>query len=475
MDNACTTEELLGDLDDRDEVLRLLREQLSATPAGLEDWLHPAVDDIPADSVPGGLIDDSVDTALRAIETLVIDQHAQLDGAGLQRLAIGVEKVRRSAEAAAVAVAERVDATNPFRTDGFFTGKNWLRHRLQLSKVDAFRRVQMARMQPRFPEWTEAAVAGEVGISQTMLMAQIAANPRLPGDQLRQRAPELLDDAINLQYEEFKAKALRWESLADPQGAADKVTRTNERRHALMNGRDQGGWALTARFDEIGGAEFNNVFAHYTQAEFEADWAEAVRLLGEGNVTPNDLRRTDLQRRADALVAMARAAAACPPGAMRPVPVLNVEIDYLTFEILMKGEQVPESRFRDVVCRTPDGRELDLSEAAGLVFWAEIRRVLLDGAGLVINYGRRRRCFTGAAREAALLSAKGCIWPGCPVPPGRCEVDHARSWQNGGGTDQDNGDPLCRGHNLLKEHGYRVRRDGHGAWHIYHPDGREII
>ena len=76
------------------------------------------------------------------------------------------------------------------------------------------------------------------------------------------------------------------------------------------------------------------MWAHYCQAEFEADWAEAVERLGEGNVTAADLQRTDRQRGADALVAMARAAAACPPAGMRPVPELNILIDHLSLEAL---------------------------------------------------------------------------------------------------------------------------------------------
>jgi hypothetical protein len=137
---------------------------------------------------------------------------------------------------------------------------------------------------------------------------------------------------------------------------------------------------------------------------------------------------------------------------------------------------VPDSRYRDVVCRTAGGHELDLSEAAGMVLWAEVRRVVVDtDKGHVINYGRKQRLFRGASRKAALLGQMCCIWPGCNVPIRRCEADHARSWAHDHGrTDQDNADGLCKGHNWLKEHRYRVHRDNHGHWHIHHPDGHEI-
>lgn len=90
------------------------------------------------------LIDDAVRQAMRAVQALIVDHGARLDAAALEDLAVGVERVRRCAEAAAVAVAERVDATNPYRADGFFSGKAWLRHRLQLTKSEAYRRVRWA-------------------------------------------------------------------------------------------------------------------------------------------------------------------------------------------------------------------------------------------------------------------------------------------------------------------------------------------
>ena len=342
---------------------------------------------------------------------------------------LGLNRVRRAAEAANVAVAERVVATNPFRGDGFLTGKNWLAHRLQLSKREAFHRCQMARMHPRLVVWSEAFVDGLVGVEQTSLMAQIAANPRVPTDVLLGREAELLFDAMSLPYEEFKRRALRWQALVDTDGAADAAERLRNQRSATMTEPDTGGWELRARFDDLSGAEFCEVWAHYCQAEFEADWAEAVERLGEGNVTAADLQRTDRQRGADALVAMARAAAACPPAGMRPVPELNILIDHLSLEALLRGDQVPEPRFREVVCRTASGHELDLSETASTVLWAEVRRVVTDAdKGHVINYGRKQRLFRGASRKAALLRQMCCIWPGCNVPIRRCEADHARSW-----------------------------------------------
>ena len=106
---------------------------------------------------------------------------------------------------------------------------------------------------------------------------------------------------------------------------------------------------------------------------------------------------------------------------------------------------------------------------------AQVRRVVYDAKGVVIDLGRRQRLFTGASREAVMLLATVCAWVGCDQKAEWCQADHSISWKAHGCTVPRNGGPLCQRHNLLKEHGYRVCRDEHGHWHTYHPDGHEIL
>lgn len=66
-------------------------------------------------------------------------------------------------------------------------------------------------------------------------------------------------------------------------------------------------------------------------AELEADRVEAIETYGPG-ATPDQYRRTPLQRRSDALVAIFRMAAAAPSDVPVPEPVVNVVIDAETLE-----------------------------------------------------------------------------------------------------------------------------------------------
>lgn len=388
--------------------------------------------------------------------------------------AMGVERLRRQIDGVGVAVADHVDAARPFVGHGFFTAKAWLKHTLQLSGAEAHARVQEARLRRVAKVWNNALAAGLVGVAQTRVMARIAANPRIAPDVLVDGVWNLMADAMDVSFEEFERLALTWEALADPIGAVERAERNRVRRVAVMRQMSEGGWELHARFDDVGGPEFLEMFCHDVDREFERDWAAAVAVLGEGNVDVGTLRRSEAQRRADALVEMARAAAACPPDAPRPLPMVNFVLDERTAAAGADNELLDPAGYRNVVSRTDRGDRVDPAAIIGVSMWALIRRVVIDADSVVIDLGRTSRLFTGFAREAVMLLEAVCVWPGCDHPHSWCHADHLTSWSTRGPTSPDNGAPLCPRHNYLKETGFRIERDDHGRWHIITPDGTDI-
>jgi hypothetical protein len=396
------------------------------------------------------------------------------DAATITAWATGVEQLRRQADAATIAVADHVDAAGPFRDQGFFTAKAWLKHRLQLSGSEAYGRLQAAKLRRAVAQWNNALGAGQVGVAQTRLMARIAANPRIDPDVLADGVRQLMIDAMDVSYVEFERRALTFEALADPIGAAEQAERNQQRRSALMRQAPDGGWDLHARFDDVGGVEFLEIFSWYTDREFRRDWNEATRRLGDGNVDVTKLRRTEPQRRCDALLEMARAAAACPPDRQRPLPTVNYLLDEHTAAAVADNDLLDPSHYRDVTARTSRGHRVDPTAIIGVSMWSLIRRVVTDAQGVVIDMGRTTRLFTGAAREAVMLLEPTCIWPGCDQPHTWCHADHLTSWSTRGPTNPDNGGPLCPRHNYLKETGFTVSRGDDGHWHITGPDGTQI-
>jgi hypothetical protein len=402
-----------------------------------------------------------------------------LDPTGFDRATItawasGVEQLRRQAHAAAIAVADHVDTAQPFRDLVFFTAKAWLQHQLQLPSVEAFALVQQARLRRAVRVWNNALAAGQVGVAQTRLMAHIAANPRIEPEVLTRGVWELLVDAMDLPYVEFERRARVFEMLADPDGAAEKLERNARRRVANIHPNADGSWRFNALLDDVGGPEFLEIFTWFVDREFRIDWNHAISVLGEGNVDVNNLRRTEPQRRADALLAMARAAAACPPDRSRPLPTVNFLLDDTTAAAIADGSPLDPANYRNVVARTDRGHAVNPTAIIGVSLWALIRRVVTNAKGTVIDLGRTQRLFTGSARDAVMLLEPTCLWPGCDHPHSWCHADHTTSWSERGPTNSDNGAPLCARHNYLKELGFTIYRDDHGHWHITAPDGTQI-
>ncbi len=212
------------------------------------------------------------------------------DAATVAAWATGVEQLRRQGHAAAIAVADHLDAARPFRDLGFFTAKSWMKHHLQLSGSEAHGRVQEARLRRAVTVWNNALAAGQLGVAQTRLMARIAANPRIEPDVLTRGVWQLMVDAMDCSYVEFERRALTWEALADPLGAAEKLERNRQRRTASVHQNADGSWNLNAVFDDVGGPEFLEIFCWFVDREFDRDWKEATRRLGEGNVDVSKLQ-----------------------------------------------------------------------------------------------------------------------------------------------------------------------------------------
>src|SRR5205085_6393835 len=89
-------------------------------------------------------------------------------------------------------------------------------------------------------------------------------------------------------------------------------------------------WFLDGVLDPISGEVVRRALEAIEEELFRADWAEAKARVGDG-VCGADLARSPAQRRADALVEMARRALALPPGSRLPEPLFTVLVGYETF------------------------------------------------------------------------------------------------------------------------------------------------
>jgi hypothetical protein len=361
--------------------------------------------------------------------------------------------------------------------DGHCTVAAWARANGNWSTSRSKRLVQLAAVLHAADEVRTAAHRGQLGIDQLRRIAEVYANRRAR-DHFAGSARLLVDHAQSLRFSDFHIFCARWEAYADRDGAHKDHDRAHEGRFAMV--RLVGEQVLVhAEGGVLAGTYLRGVHEAFCQAEFQADWAEGVAKYGD-SMCAELLERTGAQRSFDALLKIFQAAEGS--GVLGEIrPVVNVIVDQGTFEAELaraagaEPEPIDPATVDHRRCETPDGVQIDPAQMLSAALIGHVRRVVLDSAGVVIDFGRKRRLFTGAAREALLLfGPRTCIHPGCNRPARQSEADHATPWCEGGGTDQTNGTIECNVHNPFKNNGFRTWRDTDGRWHTIRPDGREV-
>jgi len=102
-------------------------------------------------------------------------------------------------------------------------------------------------------------------------------------------------------------------------------------------------------------------------------------------------------------------------------------------------------------------------------------RIVMDpGRGLPLNVGRAYRIVPHWMRKALHARDRTCRWPGCDVPAAWCDAHHEIPWANGGPTTIEHLVNLCRYHHVLAHEGeWRISLDHtSGDVSIRRPDGR---
>jgi hypothetical protein len=239
--------------------------------------------------------------------------------------------------------------------------------------------------------------------------------------------------------------AAYWRQHADPAGAERDAEARHEARRLHVSETFEGVRVIDGVLDPVSGAIVESALRRIVDELFAADWAEAKARMGAG-VCPSDLARTPSQRRADALVEMARRASAVPAGARLPEPLVTVLVGYET----LAGR----------VCELADGTVVTPGSLLRLLDTALVERVVFDGPDRVIGLGARRRFFDGATRRAIEVRDRQCFSEFCNEPAEHCEVDHVQPWSAGGLTVPDNGRLACGYHNRSRNRRGPPQRPG---------------
>lgn len=408
---------------------------------------------------------------------------AELDPASVEEanaLVRRIERAQRCLDAVAAGVAERVQGSKVFAKDGHRSVSGWLGSTARLSSAEARRRARRARTIRDLPAVGAAYAAGEISSCALDRIGRVLANPRVRA-KLTALDADLAIIAARLTYLELDRKLTVWERMADEDGAAT-FDRQHRGRSARLSDDYDGGLHLDADFDSVAAVRHRATFAAFLQDEVDADWADARQRLGDA-ATWSDLRRTDAQRRSDAITRIfdvANAARADLPGCAPAQGV--IVMDHATAEHVAQqlDPLLPDPAPRPTPpltldpdpagvhgrCTDLDGHPVDPRRGLMECLVGGLRRAIFNSRGVCIDLGRSIRCYRDHAQLAARLSATRCAIDGCDTPVTRTHTDHRTGWAAGGRTDQDNALCLCSPHNLLKEKGYRLTRHPDGTWHL---------
>ena len=338
------------------------------------------------------------------------------------------------------------DARGAAAADGALSTAAWLRSACRLAPGAARERVVVARELAELPATAAGLAAGDISYRHAALIA--TATAELPAAETGSAESILLAAACRSDPVTLAKLTTRLRYVLDPDGARRRAQDVYEGRRLFVSPVLDGRFALDGSLDPEGGA---TVLAALT--------ALGAPTAGE--------TRSPAQRRADALVALARrhldggALPAC--GGERPH--VTVTVDLATLQRRAGGS----------------GAELDWAgpisaeTARRIACDAGIARVLTAGTSEPLDVGRRTRVVSAAMRRALAVRDKGCRFPGCDRPPVWTDAHHRIHWAEGGPTSLANVISLCAAHHrCVHEGGWRLAGDPNGVITAIRPDGVEI-
>jgi hypothetical protein len=367
---------------------------------------------------------------------------------------VRVAGLRSMLEAVEIAVVGHLDESRAFVDEGFRNPSGFLRQECRVPKGVAGRRVGLSRKLRDMPATADTFDAGLIELSHVDRLAQ--CNSRERAQAFAEAEVTLVAAACGLSFADFVIVVERFEFFVDPDPDDTEADRDSRRRVSSSKMFNSMG-KIDAVLDPTRWAIFDTVLRQIERELFDADWAVATEEHGDDRAL-SMLSRTMLQRRADALVEMARRAAAAAPDGRRPKPSVVVHVDYETFVNELKRRTgcsppsgTPGPKGTDAgVCELQDGTQISSGRALELAIESHVRRMVFDRDGHVLAFGRRRRFFTGGLREMIEARDRYCQGPGCDVPDWGCDVDHLIDWQHQGTTQGANGGLKCRWHNHHK-------------------------
>jgi hypothetical protein len=359
------------------------------------------------------------ESALALLEEL---DPSTLEAAAEHELVAKLTRWRDRFEVAKAALVNDWEQRGAWGSDGSKSAAARLAQEAKLSAPTARRDVSRARHLRRMPATSAAVRAGQLSLDHVDLL--------MSADRPWRSAVFSTDEAMLVKqcarqkvFSDARRVVAYWMQRADAVAGERDAEYRRESAHVHASPLPDGTVVLNGRLDPVGGGIFTTELERLEQQLYTRDQREGRE-------------RTASQRRAEALVEMAKRSAAMPSNARSRRPLVSV---------LVGDQQLSQ------LCELEDGTVLAPSDLLALLRDADLESVIFDGADTVLSVSKRRT-FSGALRRAIEVRDRRCQHTaGCEEPPGHCDVDHIVPYGQGGVTSQFNGRLLCQASNRNPE------------------------
>ncbi|WP_157513866.1 HNH endonuclease signature motif containing protein [Nocardia concava] len=314
-------------------------------------------------------------------------------------------------------------------------------------------------LEHRLPTTAEAFAAGRIDLAQVRAIRETLTNVR--GDLLTELEQKIAAYAENADPQRVRRTARRWITEADPEGQAVRRKEAEAERYVSVNAADNGTAVVDAVLPAAGG---RTLF-------------EKLREMACTQVCSED-PRTQNQRRADALVALADGTGRltcqcgredCPRAPFDAVaPVARKAL----VQVGVSAETL--AGLQDNPALLAGFGAIDADLARQLARHARFE-IITDAAAPAA--AARELVYQPTARVAARVRALDgiCRAPGCQVPAADTDLDHQDRFDhdnpdNGGPTSEHNLGARCRRHHRLKT----LADNNRNGWKVDHHPDREV-
>src|SRR2546422_6417545 len=309
-----------------------------------------------------------------------------------------LERISNRCQAESMRRLRRFDKDQGFAASGALTTGAWLRWQCRLTGGVAKHRVILARRLPELPQTSNAYAQGAISYSHASLIAITAEHC---GQRWEDNAESILVKAAReLDPYQLKKACIRMRHYLEPQGVLKEGNEVHENRRLFLSQTMDGVFYIDGQLDAEGGATL--------QTALDA-------LMGPPAA---DDERTPPQRRADALVEVARRQL---DGGRLPVvagqkPHLTVNVDLATLA------KQPHSPAAELDWAQP----IPAETARRLACDCSLTPILHGAESHQVESGPTTRVIPPAMRRALNARDKGCRFPGCDMPAAWCDGHHLK-------------------------------------------------